>query len=284
MTKPIMRWKLRRETVDLEDRALVMGILNVTPDSFSDGGRFSQTESAIEQARKMISDGADIIDVGGESTRPGAAAVPEEDEKERIVPVIEALRSEWSGLISIDTSKAAVASAAIEVGADIVNDVTGLLGDQEMVSVCRESGVGVVAMHMQGNPRTMQEKPEYENVVEEVRAFFEERFATLVSAGISPEQLCFDPGIGFGKTLAHNLTLLKQVEQLVVEGRPLLIGLSRKSFLGRALGSMDLNQREWPTVALTAQSRIKGAMIHRVHEVRPNQEALRMVEAILNVA
>ncbi|MEP4077029.1 dihydropteroate synthase [Haloferula sp.] len=275
-----MRWKTQAATLDLSRRAMVMGILNVTPDSFSDGGEYDAPDVALERARQMIAEGADIIDVGGESTRPGADDVGSAEEKERTVPVIKALRREWDGLISIDTMKSEVGRAALEAGADIVNDVSGLR-DPEMVKICAESGCGVVVMHMQGDPRTMQKNPEYEEVVGEVRGFFEQRLIELTAAGIEKEALCFDPGIGFGKTLEHNLALLRDLEGLEVEGRPLLIGLSRKSFIGKLLESDALADRDWPTVALTAWTRESGAMVHRVHDVRPNREALRMVEAVM---
>lgn len=284
MNNPPIIWSVRGRRLDLRGRALVMGILNVTPDSFSDGGRFSEVAAALEQAGRMIGEGADMIDVGGESTRPGAAPVGEEEELRRTIPVVEALRRDWDGLISIDTSKAAVADAALAAGADVVNDVTGLRGDDGMAEVCRRSRAGVVVMHMRGEPRTMQASPAYENVVAEVRAFFEERLATLGRAGIGEEQLCFDPGIGFGKTLDHNLQLLAGISELVLAGRPLLVGLSRKSFIGRLLDDEEVGSREWPTVALTAYTREKGAMIHRVHRVRENREALRMTEGILGDA
>ncbi|MGL5018945.1 MAG: dihydropteroate synthase [Luteolibacter sp.] len=276
-----MIWKTRRGILELTHRGQVMGILNVTPDSFSDGGEYLETAGAMEHARRMIGEGAAIIDIGGESTRPGAAAVSAADEIARTVPVVAALRQEWDGLISIDTSKAVVAEAALAAGADIVNDVSGLLADPEMVAVCAKYRCGVVVMHMQGNPRTMQIAPCYANVVVEVRGFFEERWQALVGAGIDPAALCFDPGIGFGKTLEHNLELLRGLGELSVAGRPLLLGVSRKSFLGRILGTTDLEAREWPTVAITASAREKGVMLHRVHSVRPNVEALRMTEAIL---
>lgn len=258
-----------------------MGILNTTPDSFSDGGHHQRIDSALGHARLMIAEGAEIIDIGGESTRPGADAVTAAEEIERTAPVIAAIRAEWDGLISIDTSKADVARAALAAGADIVNDVAGLAGDPRMVAVCAEAGCGVVVMHMQGEPRTMQLSPTYQDVVTEVRGFFEERLATLTAAGIQAEAICFDPGIGFGKTVEHNLQLLRSLDQLIVAGRPLLLGVSRKSFIGRILGDNDLSCREWPTVALTAHGREQRAMIHRVHAVKPNVEALRMVEAIL---
>lgn len=284
MTNPPVIWETRGRRIDLSVRALTMGILNTTPDSFSDGGEFAETGPALRHAREMIAEGADIVDVGGESTRPGADPVGEEEEIARTVPVIAELRKEWAGLISIDTSKAAVAREALAAGADIVNDVTGLRGDPAMVAVCAETKAGVVAMHMQGQPRTMQENPSYRDVVKEVHGFFEERLRDFVGAGLKEEAVVFDPGIGFGKGHQHNLLLLRHLDELAPAGRPLLIGLSRKSFLGRALGDMDLSLRSWPTVALTAYTRSKGALIHRVHEVQANREALRMAEAISGVS
>ena len=278
-----MIWKIRRAKLDLTHRAQVMGILNVTPDSFSDGGAHFLKETALIHARQMIAEGAELIDIGGESTRPGAASVALDEEIARTVPVIAALREEWGGLISIDTSKAAVAEAAIAAGADIVNDVSGLLADSAMAAICAKSGCGVVVMHMQGSPQTMQKSPRYQDVVAEVRSFFEERFATLTAAGIDPLALCFDPGIGFGKTLDHNLALLRALGEISVAARPLLLGVSRKSFIGKILASDELDAREWPTVAITSNAREKGVMLHRVHAVRPNLEALRMTEAILGV-
>ena len=277
-----MWWKTTISRMDLSRKGRIMGILNVTPDSFSDGGNYPGTGAALAHAREMIAEGAEIIDIGGESTRPGAAEVPAEEEIARTCPVIAALRAEWSGSISIDTSKAAVAAAALKAGADIVNDVSGLTADPEMAGVCAESGCGVVIMHMQGDPRTMQVSPHYDDVVAEVAAFFKERLATLGAAGIDPECICLDPGIGFGKTVEHNLALLRAIPSLGIAGRPVLLGVSRKSFIGKALGSSDLADRAWPTVAITAWAREAGAMIHRVHEVKPNAEALRMTEAILH--
>ena len=276
-----MIWKTRRTLLDLTHRARVMGILNVTPDSFSDGGAHFGIASALDHARQMIAEGAELIDIGGESTRPGADAVSAPEEIARTAPVIAALRAEWDGLISIDTSKAAVAEAALHAGADIVNDISGLLADPEMAGVCAAHRCGVVVMHMQGTPQTMQLAPCYGDVVAEVKAFFAERLATLTAAGIDPAALCFDPGIGFGKTVAHNLALLRALGELSVAGRPLLLGVSRKSFIGQVLESTDLSAREWPTVAITANAREKGVMLHRVHSVKPNFEALRMTEAIL---
>ncbi|NNC90643.1 MAG: dihydropteroate synthase [Akkermansiaceae bacterium] len=281
MTNDPIVWKLRDRELDLSRRGLVMGILNVTPDSFSDGGAFREPAGALRHARRMIVEGADIVDIGGESTRPGAEPVTEPDELERTIPVVEALRAEWDGLISIDTTKAAVAGAALAAGADIVNDVSGLRGDEGMTGVCAEAGCGVVVMHMQGEPRTMQRNPEYGDVVREVRAFFKKRYEALQDGGIKRERICFDPGIGFGKTLAHNLALLANLDRLQLTGRPLLVGVSRKSFIGAVLDDPSLDHREWPTVALTALTHTRGARIHRVHSVRENREALRMMEAIV---
>ena len=276
-----MIWKTRRATLDLTHQAQAMGILNVTPDSFSDGGDHFNIEIALEHARRMIAEGAALIDIGGESTRPGSLPVPAAEEIARTVPVVAALRAEWDGLISIDTSKAAVAAAALAAGADIVNDVSGLLADAEMAKICAASGCGVVVMHMQGRPQTMQAAPQYADVVAEVRAFFAERFETLTAAGVDPAALCFDPGIGFGKSLEHNLALLRALGEISVAGRPILLGVSRKSFIAQILNSADLAAREWPTVAITSNAREQGVMLHRVHSVRPNVEALRMTEAIL---
>jgi len=276
-----MQWRTSQRTFDLTRRGAIMGILNVTPDSFSDGGRHAVLADALGHARRMISEGAEILDIGGESTRPGAAEVPASEEIARTVPVIRAIRREWDGCLSIDTMKAAVAAAALEAGADVVNDVSGLTGDPAMAAVCRDAGCGVVVMHMQGTPRTMQADPRYGDVVAEVRAFFEERLATLAAAGLDPATLCFDPGIGFGKTLEHNLALLRHLGGLSPAGRPLLLGVSRKSFIGKLLGTPAVEDRNWPTVALTAYGRDLGVRLHRVHEVKPNVEALRMAEAIL---
>jgi len=206
--------------------------------------------------------------------------VSADEEIQRTVPVVAALRKEWSGHISIDTSKSVVAEAALAAGADIVNDVSGLRADQRMPAVCAESRCGVVVMHMQGQPQTMQAAPHYRDVVAEVAEFFEERLATLAAAGVEEEAMCFDPGIGFGKSLDHNLALLRSLDRISPVGRPLLLGVSRKSFIGTLLESDDLSMRDWPTVAITAKAREQGVMLHRVHAVRPNLEALRMAEAI----
>ncbi len=279
-----MIWRLRESTLDLGRRARVMGVLNVTPDSFSDGGRFHACDAALNRARRMVEEGADIIDVGGESTRPGSEPAPEELEMERVLPVIRGLRAEWDGLISIDTMKAAVAAAALEAGADIVNDISGLRHDPAMAGVCRESGCGVVLTHMLGTPRDMQTAPEYDNVADTVAEFFAERHETLSAAGLDPLTLCFDPGIGFGKTVDHNLTLLAELHSFAATGWPILLGVSRKSFIGRVLGIGVPEERDTATAVLTAAARRQGVMLHRVHAVRPAVQALRLTEAVLAAA
>jgi dihydropteroate synthase len=278
-----MFWRTAHHTFDLRAHGVIMGILNVTPDSFSDGGSHPSVETAVERAMAMMAEGAAIIDIGGESTRPGAEPVAEAEEMRRVLPVVEALAARAPGcVISVDTSKAAVAREAMARGASIINDVTALRGDPPaMAAVAAETGAGVVLMHMQGDPRTMQRQPHYENVTAEVRAFFEERFQFARAAGIDAECIAFDPGIGFGKTAAHNLTILRELGQLSsVADRPLALGVSRKGFLAKASGVETMTERLWPTVALTALGREKGARVLRVHEVGPNVAALRMAEAL----
>ena len=259
-----------------------MGILNVTPDSFSDGGAFPEFGRATARALEMLNDGAGIIDIGGESTRPGAEPVPVDEELRRVLPVVEALRARAPDcLISIDTSKAAVAAAALERGAAIINDVTALRGDPAMAETVARAGAGVVLMHMQGAPPTMQQRPAYGDVVAEVRAFLTERLGAALVAGIPRECIALDPGIGFGKTAEHNLALLRELGTLGVDGRPLVLGVSRKALLAKFTGSSELAERLWPTVAMTALAREKGVVVLRVHDVRPNVAALRVAEALL---
>ena len=281
-----MLWRTPRHTFDLTRRGLIMGVVNVTADSFSDGGQFCHLEAAVAQAQRLAAEGAQIIDIGGESTRPGAAPVDEAEELRRVLPVIERLStlnsqlSTPSPLLSIDTRKPAVARAAMERGAAIINDVTGLR-DPAMREVVRATGAGAIAMHMQGEPQTMQHAPHYTDVTAEIREFFRQIFDASVACGIDPMALAFDPGIGFGKTVAHNLALLRNLESIRVGGRPLVLGISRKSFIGKVLGSTALDDRAWPTVALTSYGREHGAQVFRVHEARENLHALRMTEAIL---
>jgi dihydropteroate synthase len=277
-----MIWQTARKTLDLSAHGVIMGILNVTPDSFSDGGAFPEFGRATEHALRMLDDGAGIIDIGGESTRPGAEPVPVDEEMRRVLPVIEALRARAPEcLISIDTSKAAVAAAALERGAAIINDVTALQGDPAMAQTVARAGAGVVLMHMQGTPQTMQQRPAYGDVVAEVRAFLAERLSAAVAAGIPLECVALDPGIGFGKTAEHNLALLRELGTLRVEGRPLVLGVSRKALLSKFTGSPEVAERLWPTVAITALAREKGAVVLRVHDVGPNVAALRVAEFLL---
>jgi dihydropteroate synthase len=278
-----MYWHTRTRTFDLSRRGLIMGVLNVTPDSFSDGGQWVDIDSAVAHGLQMAAAGAEILDVGGESTRPGAQPVPEAEELRRVIPVIKCLARETDAVISIDTMKTGVARAAVEAGAAIINDITGLRS-AEMRAIVRDSGAAGIAMHMQGEPRTMQLAPHYEDVGPEVRDFFRQVFDACLASGIEPMRLAFDPGIGFGKTLAHNLTLLRNLESLRIGERPFVVGVSRKSFIGKVLGSSDIADREWPTVALTSYLRERGASIFRVHEVQPNAQALRMTEAMLHGA
>jgi dihydropteroate synthase len=277
-----MIWQTKSRTFDLSRRALVMGIVNVTTDSFSDGGQFGDIDAAVSHALQLAADGADIIDIGGESTRPGAEPVDEAEEMRRVLPVIERLDAARPAFtISIDTMKPAVARAALDAGAGIVNDVTGLR-DPAMRETVRASGAGAIAMHMRGTPRDMQDAPRYEDVCAEVREFFRQTFHACLASGIDPMRLAFDPGIGFGKTTAQNLALIRNLESMRVGGRPLAIGVSRKSFIGKALGTPAMEDRAWPTVALTSHARERGAHIFRVHDALPNVQALRMTEAILS--
>lgn len=272
-------WRIHDTTHDLARRGMIMGVLNVTPDSFSDGGQFFDAGLAVRHGLEMVANGADILDIGGESTRPGAEPVGQEEELRRVVPVIEALRRETSALISIDSMKPEVARAALDAGADIINDVTGFR-DPAMIQVAAASNAGLIVMHMQGEPRTMQAQPVYADVVAEVCAFFEERLGTLTAAGIAHERIALDPGFGFGKTLEHNLALMRALPKLHVQDRPLVVGVSRKSMIAKLLEDNDLEKRHWPTVALTAWMRDAGAEVVRVHDVKPNAEAMRMIEAI----
>ena len=273
-------WKIGDRAVDLSKRGMIMGVLNVTPDSFSDGNEFFECDAAVEHGMQMESDGADIIDVGGESTRPGAEPVSPEEEMRRVIPVIEKLCAKSKVAISIDTSKAQVASAAIDAGAAIINDVTAGRGDAEMFPLAATRKTALVLMHMQGEPRTMQKNPHYDDVVQEVADFFRQQYSRALECGVDPMTLAFDPGIGFGKALEHNLSLLKNLEQLRVHDRPLVVGVSRKSFLGKLAGSNEMGGRLAPTVALTAVLRARGADVLRVHDVKENVAALRIAERV----
>jgi dihydropteroate synthase len=256
-----------------------MGIVNVTPDSFSDGGLFLDPERAIEHGRRLLAEGADVLDVGGESTRPGAEPVAAATELERTVPVVgELARS--GARVSIDTSKAAVAGAALAAGAGIVNDVTALRGDPELASLCAERGCEVVLMHMRGSPRTMQDDPVYADVVDEVRAFLAARVEAATAAGIVEQRIWLDPGIGFGKTGAHNLELLRRLGELRELGRPLVVGTSRKRFLGEITGR-EVGDRLGATIASSVLAFAAGAQMLRVHDVLAARRALDVAEVIL---
>jgi dihydropteroate synthase len=274
-------WRIADRTVDLSARSLIMGVLNVTPDSFSDGGEFFTTGKAVEQGLRMAAEGAEIIDVGGESTRPGAEAVSADDEIGRVIPVIEQLRGEISAFISIDTSKASVARAALDAGATIINDVTAGRADPEMLALAAERKAGVILMHMQGSPRTMQTAPHYDDVVREVAYFFRQQYDRALECGVDAMAIAFDPGIGFGKTVEHNLALLANLERLRVADRPLVVGVSRKSSLGKMIGSNAMEDRLAPTIACTSLLRERGANVFRVHDVKENVAALRITEAFL---
>jgi dihydropteroate synthase len=255
-----------------------MGVINVTPDSFSDGGLFFDPEAAVEHGRRLADEGATILDIGGESTRPRSDPVPENEELRRVMPVIEGLAA-GPARISIDTTKAAVARAALAAGATIVNDVSALRFDPDLAGVVADSGADCCLMHMLGTPRTMQDDPRYDDVVSEVKAFLEERLAHAVAQGIEEERVWLDPGIGFGKTVEHNLELLRRLDEIVAIGRPVAIGTSRKSFLGKLAGGRDETDRLPGTIATNVLALERGATIFRVHDVAQNADALHVAAA-----
>jgi dihydropteroate synthase len=262
----------------------LVGILNVTPDSFSDGGDFLDLEVAVRRAATLLDEGARVIDVGGESTRPGSDPVSPAEEVRRVVPVIEALLAERpDAVISIDTYRAATAEVALRAGAGVVNDVTALRGDPAMAALVAEAGCPVVLMHMKGEPKTMQREPRYDDVVREVRDFLGQRAEYAVAAGVRPENIIVDPGIGFGKTLEHNLRLLRDLDAIVDLGFPVLVGASRKRFIGNITGVEEARDRLYGTVATTVLAYERGATLFRVHDVRANGEALAVAEALGSV-
>jgi dihydropteroate synthase len=258
----------------------IMGILNVTPDSFSDGGEWFAFEEAVARGRELISEGADILDVGGESTRPGAGPVELEEELQRVVPVVATLRDAGAQL-SVDTMKLTVAEAAVEAGATYVNDVTAFRHDPALAGFVADRGCDCCLMHMLGEPRTMQENPVYDDVVDDVRAFLDERAQFAVAAGVREDRIMVDPGIGFGKTLQHNLELLRRLDEIVALGFPVVVGTSRKSFLGRLTGREDPHDRVAATLATTVLALERGASVFRVHDVAPTRDALAVVTATL---
>lgn len=274
-------------TLRVGDRILgpdpvLMGILNVTPDSFSDGGEFFDPDVAAARGLAMIDEGADIVDVGGESTRPGSDPVPVEEEIRRVVPVVREILSRKSdSIVSIDSYRAETAQEALEAGARIVNDVTALRGDPRLAALVADAGCPVILMHMKGAPKTMQERPRYDDVVREVRDFLAARADHAVTAGVEPRNIIVDPGIGFGKTLEHNLELLRRLDAIAVLGFPILIGASRKRFIGAITGVEEARDRLSGTVAANVLAREKGATLFRVHDVRANREALEVADAVL---
>jgi dihydropteroate synthase len=260
------------------DPPLIMGVVNVTPDSFSDGGLFLEADAAVEQGERLVADGADIVDVGGESTRPGSEGVSEEEELHRVAPVVERLAGAGHR-VSIDTAKAGVARAALDAGAVIVNDVTAFRREPGIARLVAERGAGCVLMHMLGEPRTMQEDPRYGDVVSEVKAFLEERLRFAVSEGVAEERIWLDPGIGFGKTVEHNLELLRRLDEIVAIGRPVVIGTSRKSFLGKLTGGRPEGERLPGTIATNVIALERGASVFRVHDVAQVRDALAVAAA-----
>jgi len=279
---PIRQWKLARRSLPYGERTLVMGVLNITPDSFSDGGKFYSAESAVEHALQMIAEGADIIDIGGESTRPGSAFVPEAEELQRVIPVIKRLTTEASIPISVDTTKSAVARAALEAGAEIINDISALRFDPAIADEVVKATAGLVLMHSRGTPKTMQQLPPIEDILGEVIGSLRESIALAHQRGVARESIAIDPGIGFGKTAEQNIELIARLDQLRMEFAdfPILIGVSRKSFIGKLLDNAPADQRLHGTIASIAASVSKGAHIVRVHDVKPAVEAVRVAEAI----
>lgn len=266
----------------------LMGVVNVTPDSFSDGGLFLDARAAIARAHELIGEGADIVDIGGESTRPGAEPVLAEEELRRVLPVVEGI-ADAGAQISIDTSKAAVARPALDAGASLVNDVTALRGDPDMAALVADSGVECCLMHMRGEPRTMQTDPRYDDVVNDVRAFLQERMEYAIREGVREERIMLDPGIGFGKTVAHNLALLRRLDELTSLGRPIVVGTSRKSFIGRILADaagqtepVAAAERLPGTIATNVLAYERGARVFRVHDVAPVRDALAVAAATLS--
>ncbi len=274
-----MIWRARDRTWEFLRSPLVMGVVNVTPDSFSDGGKFAAPDEALDHALRLADEGADILDIGGESTRPGAEPVSEADELSRVLPVIEKLASQTPVAISIDTQKPAVAQAAVEAGAVIINDIAAHREDDAMWRVATNTGAGYIAMHMQGTPRTMQDTPKYEDVVAVVESFFQERMERFMAAGMEPETVVLDPGLGFGKTVEHNLALLAGLERFTKMQRPLLVGASRKSFIGH-MTQTEVKDRLPGSLACACRAAQAGAGIVRVHDVKATVQAMKTWGAI----
>lgn len=279
---PIREWKLARRSLPYGERTLVMGVLNITPDSFSDGGQFYSPESAVEHALEMITAGADIIDIGGESTRPGSAFVSEAEELHRVIPVIKRLTTETLIPISVDTTKSSVARAALEAGAEIINDISALRFDPAIADEVAQAGAGLVLMHSRGTPKTMQQLPPVEDIVSEVISGWRKSITVAEERGVAPDSIAIDPGIGFGKTADQNVELIAKLDQLAnaFANFPLLIGTSRKSFIGKILEGAPVDQRLYGTIASITASVLKGAHIVRVHDVKAAVEAIKVADAV----
>jgi dihydropteroate synthase len=282
---PVREWKLARRSLRYGERTLVMGVLNVTPDSFSDGGKFFSPEDALAHAEQMIAEGADIIDIGGESTRPGSEFVSEEEELRRVIPVIEKLTARSSGPISIDTTKSAVARAALEAGAEIVNDISGLRFDPAIADVAAEAKAGLILMHSRGTPKIMQQLPPVENILSEVISGLRESISLAQQGGVSRESIAIDPGIGFGKTAEQNVELIAKLAQLATKfpDFPIMIGTSGKGFIGKLLNDAAVTERLHGTIATVVAAVLKGAHIVRVHDVKPLVEAVRVADAVFRL-
>jgi dihydropteroate synthase len=272
-------WKVREHTLPVEERVLVMGVLNLTPDSFSDGGRYQGLDAAVARAEAIEAEGADVLDIGGESSRPGSRPVSLEEELARVIPVVTVLAHRIKIPISIDTAKAEVARGCLDLGASLINDVTALRGDPAMAGVVARAGAGLILMHMQETPETMQDHPTYGDVVQEIGEFLQARVEAAEAAGIARERIAVDPGLGFGKTLEHNLTILQGLSALAALGRPIVIGPSRKGFVG-ALLDRPVLEREWGTAAAVAACVLQGAHVVRVHSVAAMKEVARVAWAV----
>jgi dihydropteroate synthase len=270
---------LSGRVLPLADRVHIMGVLNVTPDSFSDGGRYVNPDAAVAHALSMVEQGADVLDIGAESTKPGALPIDEEEERRRLIPIVRAICRQTTIPVSIDTTKASIAQQALDVGAALINDISALRSDARMGDVVAKSGAGLILMHMQGNPQTMQDAAQYTNVVEEVRDFLKTHLDAAQKAGIHPDRILLDPGIGFGKNCQHNLVLLNRLDAFHTLGRPLVVGVSRKAFIGKILGR-PIDERLMGTAGAVAVAVMKGARIVRVHDVGPIRDVVKMIEAI----
>jgi len=274
-------WRTSQREISFAKKTRIMGILNVTPDSFSDGGKFLQIDAAVERALDMIVEGADIIDIGGESSRPGARRISAEEEIRRVIPVIEGIRERVDVPVSVDTMKAVVAQRAVEAGAEIINDISAMTSDSQMAAVVAETKAAVVFMHKQGEPETMQDAPAYHDLLGEMTNYLSRRIRDALSCGIQKEKIIVDPGIGFGKTVEHNLNILRYLRELKVWGRPILVGVSRKSFIG-ALTDMEPNEREEGTIAAMVAAIMNGASMVRIHDIQKMKRAITVADAIVH--